>query len=902
MDLPQLDRENTELVTQRAVSDREQKIAVLVLGMHRSGTSALALTLNFLGLPIGRHLMLSGETNRKDYFENERLVAFNNRLLQQFGSRWDDPLPLRQECFLSPTAQSAVQDLAEILRAEFGEEPAVVIKDPRLCRLTPIWKEALGHVKRRTFAVLPLRHPLEVAASLEANDSLAEAPALAIWLQQVLAAERDSRGLPRSFILYDDLLRDWRGVARKMRDTLGLEWPRDPESAAGEIDAFLSSEPRRRHSAPEDLSAEDAIKGFCSRAWAALSSPGVSPAEEAALDQITQELTAALDALSPLIGALHRDSVRRREREEERDPEFHPRRHPEKPARSQIDRCQDRERRVRSEAERYELAFETPQKRLDALQARIDALQRQLDGILSSTVWRATWPLRFAAERLPRPARRALRGGAELLWWTATLRVREKLADRRRRIAERETPPGLSSAAENRQGGLGGVAITEAAAVPADPAARGFLKAMAAPTIAKAIERLKRFPLFSLEDYLRLNPDIAAAPMDPHAHFLCLGAFEGRRWCGEDRIARKLGECISGANGNATPAETGVSPAREDSKIAALAARCPPVGIYVSSQGNIFMNEIAVDVAADLESLGVRVSLGDETSQSDHRPPLRIFVAPHEFFQLGRGREWVREDLVANSFMFQVEQIQTQWYRLGLPLSFLARGVIDFTFENADLLGRTGLPALHYTPGLRPDPPALFPQDYFHPLFQVLPAAAKAKPNPESSFAERPLDIAFSGNLTPHRSRFFARHAAFLSDYEAYIHCPVGTGPYTTDLGAVIRLANHVLGHAKIALNIHRDEFPYFEWQRIVQQGMRAGSVVVSEPCLPQPDFKAGVHYFEEDGQHMPDLIEWLLRTEEGRRNAERVRTNVQTQIGDEKRKRQNAAKLLEFLLQPRAT
>ncbi|MDT8870873.1 hypothetical protein RAA17_06200 [Komagataeibacter rhaeticus] len=50
-----------------------------------------------------------------------------------------------------------------------------------------------------------------------------------------------------------------------------------------------------------------------------------------------------------------------------------------------------------------------------------------------------------------------------------------------------------------------------------------------------------------------------------------------------------------------------------------------------------------------------------------------------------------------------------------------------------------------------------------------------------------------------------------------------------------------------------------FEWHRIVKGAMANGSVVVSEPCLPHPVFRPGIHFLEETGRHIPNLIEWLL-------------------------------------------
>jgi hypothetical protein len=159
-------------------------------------------------------------------------------------------------------------------------------------------------------------------------------------------------------------------------------------------------------------------------------------------------------------------------------------------------------------------------------------------------------------------------------------------------------------------------------------------------------------------------------------------------------------------------------------------------------------------------------------------------------------------------------------------------------------------------------------------MVRVLPKAARAVPRPQASFADRPIDISFFGGTSSHRETFFVRNARFLADHECYLYYRRFEGPHTDSRrdGVLSRLAGHVTAHSKISLNIHRDDYGFFEWHRIVKLAMAGGSVVVSEPCLPHPLYKPGVHFFEETGRHMPDLLDWLLKTKDGRARAEKVR------------------------------
>ena len=125
-----------------------------------------------------------------------------------------------------------------------------------------------------------------------------------------------------------------------------------------------------------------------------------------------------------------------------------------------------------------------------------------------------------------------------------------------------------------------------------------------------------------------------------------------------------------------------------------------------------------------------------------------------------------------------------------------------------------------------------------------------------------------------------------------------GRGPIKGDTqdGALTRLAGHVAGFSKISLNIHQGEFGYFEWHRMVRLGMCSGSLVVSDPCLPHPSFIAGEHYLQESVRHIPDLLEWLLGTADGAREAERVRGNVEALMASAYDAKRTAAQMLRFL------
>lgn len=419
-------------------------------------------------------------------------------------------------------------------------------------------------------------------------------------------------------------------------------------------------------------------------------------------------------------------------------------------------------------------------------------------------------------------------------------------------------------------------------------------------TLAAAITRLKRLEVFDGEDYLRRNQDVAAAGIDPYAHFIQSGALEGRGRVDPEDLARLMsGLALFDHALRALPPDV-----PDDDDLPKLVADIGHVGIFVSTHGNVFMEDLADDLASDLRGVGVQVDVLDETTDIENRPSTCLFVAPHEFFTLGRGAEWVRDDVLSQSFMFSTEQVQTTWFNLSLPFILMSRGMLDICTQTASLFERVEMPAMHVLPGARHRPRPLTDRDRRHPLYSVLPSAARGDINPSLPFAARPIDVTFFGTSSRRRDEFFARNAAFFAEYETFnYNRRPGRGPIRSEEedGALTRLAGHVSGHSKITLNIHREEFGYFEWHRMVRLGMCSGSLVVSDPCLPHPDFVANEHYIQENARRIPDLLEWLLRTEDGAREAERVRANVDTVITKSFETKHTVARMLRFFEQHRS-
>ena len=159
-----------------------QQQAIFILGMHRSGTSALARVVNLLGAALGDELMAAAEDNQKGFFEHEGAVVAHEALMQTMQRRWCDFLPLPDGWTEAQAAIECAHTLEAIIAREFADAPLWAMKDPRISRLLPLWLPLLAARHVQPLAIVAWRNPLEVAASLAKRDAMPESNALLCWL------------------------------------------------------------------------------------------------------------------------------------------------------------------------------------------------------------------------------------------------------------------------------------------------------------------------------------------------------------------------------------------------------------------------------------------------------------------------------------------------------------------------------------------------------------------------------------------------------------------------------------------------------------------------------------------------------------------------------------------------
>ena len=239
------------------------------------------------------------------YWESAAIYEFHERLLASAASEWQDWRAFPNAWFDSQTTERLSQDLISLLTQEFDDAPLFVVKDPRVCRLVPFWLQTLASANVKPAALVSVRHPAEVARSLQARDGFGLERSLVLWLRHTLDAEYHTRAVPRCFVRYQDLLSDWRAVAHRIAVDLGVAWPHSSPADTEEIEAFLRPELHHHRANSDPLEPGLLLSGWLQRTWSALlllldSKPRVDEAAQI-LDNVRREFETVASVFGPIL-------------------------------------------------------------------------------------------------------------------------------------------------------------------------------------------------------------------------------------------------------------------------------------------------------------------------------------------------------------------------------------------------------------------------------------------------------------------------------------------------------------------------------------------------------------------------------------------------------------------------
>jgi lipopolysaccharide biosynthesis glycosyltransferase len=482
--------------------------AVLVLGMHRSGTSALTRVINLLGADLPRDLMPAAEGNNEPgFWESKDAYRINEDILAAGGSTWADWRRFNPDWFRSPAVAQFKERALAILERDFSASAFFVLKDPRICRLLPFWLGVLREFGADAKCVLPIRNPIEVALSLHARDNFLPVKSYLLWLRHVLDAEQGSRGLSRGFLSYSELLTDWRATITALSDNIDLAWPRRSATAAVEIDSFLQG--GHRHHAVSDANGLDRpeVPTWVKSVYSALKSLAADPTDAAALHELDL-VWSEFNASSETFGlVLRQEEIARDQQRKHLDTIRADLEEQTKRANQAATQSSELEKRIAE----LRASLKAQTKRTHTTAERLAAALRRLDSLQSDASWQLMRPLRRIESKWPELVRAAA-AVPKATWWALKMRLPER--QRLSKVATRLLQSGLFDRDWYIQ------RYPEIVLHGANPVLHWLTLGWK--------EHRDPNPLFGIEWYLTKYRDVAGTDVNPLIHYLDHGANEGR--------------------------------------------------------------------------------------------------------------------------------------------------------------------------------------------------------------------------------------------------------------------------------------------------------------------------------------------------------------------------------------
>ena len=365
--------------------------AILILGMHRSGTSALGGLVAAYGAATPKTLLPGSLHNPKGHWESTPLTIADDNLLTAAASSWHDWLPLDRQWLQSPAAERFRHTIKAIILSEFGDAPLFFIKDPRICRFVPFMASILADLSVDPVAFLPVRNPLEVAYSLQQRDQIALPTTLMLWLRHVLEAEYHSRNMPRCILRHEDLLSDWRHQMDRAARETGIVWPVTFDQADTAIAEFLNKDLHHQRASVADLQSHPDVTPLVRSAYAILrsmASEGDSQDLRDQLDRVRATFDESCDVVGKAVAAGNLAAQRLQgelgKSIAERDALAH--------AQQDLIRARDS---FMAERDALAQVRDGLMAERDALAKIRDSLVAERDAVFASRSWRLTSPLRW---------------------------------------------------------------------------------------------------------------------------------------------------------------------------------------------------------------------------------------------------------------------------------------------------------------------------------------------------------------------------------------------------------------------------------------------------------------------------------------------------------------------------
>ncbi len=202
--------------------DKTKKI-IVILGMHRSGTSAAAKALTCLGVDLGDDFIPPCKDNPKGFYEDIEITQLNIEMLEVIGQHWFSLSLVSESDVEKLVALGYLERAVDLLKQKITVVNVFGFKDPRLSKLLKFWKLVFARIDCDIRYVFCLRHPLSVANSLYQRNKTPIHKGYLLWLSYNLSIVSESENVTLIALDYDQLMEQPLISLQRLADELELD-------------------------------------------------------------------------------------------------------------------------------------------------------------------------------------------------------------------------------------------------------------------------------------------------------------------------------------------------------------------------------------------------------------------------------------------------------------------------------------------------------------------------------------------------------------------------------------------------------------------------------------------------------------------------------------------------------
>jgi hypothetical protein len=227
---------------------KDNRKALIIAGYYRSGTSALSGSLARLGVTIHDETD-ANEHNPLGFYEIPELISLDVEIMTSLGIDWSDLLGPQPGWAERADMAVFANRIFDICQARFSSADFWALKHPHLCRLLPLYAQAIRRTGSDVSILHIYRDPYIVADSQRKKNNLSRVHALLLWCSYLIDAERNGRGMPRGWLSYNDLLQNPKVALGRALEAAEIRFPATDFSG---VDTFLRKKLNRSIEAPRE--------------------------------------------------------------------------------------------------------------------------------------------------------------------------------------------------------------------------------------------------------------------------------------------------------------------------------------------------------------------------------------------------------------------------------------------------------------------------------------------------------------------------------------------------------------------------------------------------------------------------------------------------------------------------